>query len=151
MIFCKGNINICLWPVRVSNSWSILGSQKFLFTSVCIASGIKSSLFSLSNIGLGELDPDLMQKLENLESLNLSSNQLSKIPLTIELPKLKKLDVSQNALTSLDFISQFPARRFETAKACFQRPSANQFQQWNCKKQIRHKMSAVRVKTCFHF
>ena len=50
-----------------------------------------------------------MQKLENLESLNLSSNQLSKIPLTIELPKLKKLDVSQNALTSLDFISQFPA------------------------------------------
>ena len=74
-----------------------------------MASGIKSSLFSLSNIGLGELDPDLMQKLENLESLNLSSNQLSKIPLTIELPKLKKLDVSQNALTSLDFISQFPA------------------------------------------
>ena len=66
-------------------------------------------MFSLSNIGLGELDPDLMQKLENLESLNLSSNQLSKIPLTIELPKLKKLDVSQNALTSLDFISQFPA------------------------------------------
>lgn len=56
-----------------------------------------------------ELDPELIQKLENLESLNLSNNQLSKIPLTIELPKLTLLDVSHNSLASLDFLPQFSA------------------------------------------
>ena len=63
---------------------------------------------SLSNLHLTELDKELMQKLVNLESLDLSQNQLTEIAADIKLNKLKKLNVSHNQLPNLDFLNQFP-------------------------------------------
>ena len=74
-----------------------------------IQNGVQFCSCSLSNLHLTELDEALMQKLINLETLNLSQNQLTSIPSDLKLDKLKKLDISQNNLTDLDFLSQFSA------------------------------------------
>lgn len=51
---------------------------------------------------LGQLIPDSIAGLENLEELNLSSNILETLPESIGLLlKLKTLDVSSNKLTAL--------------------------------------------------
>ena len=75
----------------------------FTNTSLCIF-----VCFSLSNLGLAEIDAKLFEQMVNLQTLNLSKNQLETIPESIALQKLKKLDVSENKLTSIDYVSQFP-------------------------------------------
>ena len=63
--------------------------------------------FSFSGMELAELDVNIFHKVQNLETLNLSKNNLKSIPSDLGLSKLKKMDVSENKLDSLEFVSQF--------------------------------------------
>jgi Leucine-rich repeat (LRR) protein len=63
---------------------------------------------SFSNMNLTELSKTVFNKLSNLESLNLSKNSIKTLPDELGLDKLKKLDISENKLDSLEFVSQFP-------------------------------------------
>lgn len=58
-------------------------------------------------MGFETLSPEVFRKMPGLTNLNLSQNKLSDFPADIGLSKLKVLDVSDNLLSSLDFVSQF--------------------------------------------
>lgn len=49
-----------------------------------------------------------LNEMQNLEYLNLSSNQITAIPLNCKLNKIKELNLSNNKLNSFDFLNYFP-------------------------------------------
>ena len=64
---------------------------------------------SLSDLGIAELKSEVLGRLVSLEDLNISENNVSKIPPDLCLPKLRKLNCSDNMLKSAQFVEQFPA------------------------------------------
>ncbi|XP_069135106.1 leucine-rich repeat and WD repeat-containing protein 1-like [Argopecten irradians] len=63
---------------------------------------------NLSDRNLESLDPEVMNQLVSLTTLDLSNNNISSIPKEIRLQNLTTLDVSDNQLTSVSFGDNFP-------------------------------------------
>ena len=58
---------------------------------------------------LDELESTALRRYQSLETLNLSKNNLRVFPADLRLPRLRRLDVRENRLVSVEFIAQFPA------------------------------------------
>ena len=64
--------------------------------------------FSLSDKDIsGCLDSREIQKLKNLNVLDISQNNITEIPVLLQLPNLETLDCSYNNLQSLQFLHNF--------------------------------------------
>ena len=66
------------------------------------------SVNSLSDLGLTSIPAELLQKLPNLENLDLSKNKLTAIEFDGTLPQIKTLSFSSNQLSNVDGLSAFP-------------------------------------------
>ena len=64
--------------------------------------------FSLSDKDIdGCLDSRVIQKLKNLNVLDISQNNITEIPELLQLPNLETLDCSYNDLQSIQFLNNF--------------------------------------------
>ncbi|XP_033748597.1 leucine-rich repeat and WD repeat-containing protein 1-like [Pecten maximus] len=68
----------------------------------------KIESLNLSDKNLTMLDPNVMNQLVALTTLDLSNNNISSIPDNIRLPKLTTLDISDNEISSVSFGENFP-------------------------------------------
>jgi len=66
------------------------------------------SVNSLSDLGLTSIPAELLQKLPNLENLDMSKNKLTAIEFDGTLPQIKTLSFSSNQLSNVDGLSAFP-------------------------------------------
>ena len=62
----------------------------------------------LSAMQIKDVDTSLFNQLVKLEDLNLSQNRISTFPSDLILPKLKRLDLSDNTISQLHFLKNFP-------------------------------------------
>jgi len=63
---------------------------------------------SLSGRKFKRIDRTVLQKMTSLTALNLSDNQLRLLPSCVGLTALRHLDVSENCLSSLEFVEKMP-------------------------------------------
>ena len=61
---------------------------------------------SLSGQKLKSIHHEAFKKMTSLSALNLSNNELKSLPCSLGLQGLRRLDVSDNCLQSLEFIEQ---------------------------------------------
>ncbi len=103
----NGNINESANSnANVPAEWNVLDLSNRDLTSVSIDIFNDTSLteLNLSHNNLTGALPSQVQKLRNLEILNLSDNQFTGVPAEVgQLKKLKILDLSNNELTGLPY------------------------------------------------
>jgi len=63
---------------------------------------------SLSGRRVKRIDRTAFQKMTSLTALNLSDNELRMFPATADLGALRRLDVADNCLSSLEFVEKMP-------------------------------------------
>jgi len=63
---------------------------------------------NLSSMQIKDIDASLFNQLSKLEDLDLSKNRILSFPSGVILPALKKLDLSDNTISQLDFLKNFP-------------------------------------------
>lgn len=62
----------------------------------------------MKNLGLTDFDLQMFSQMSNVEEMDISGNLLETIPHCIYLPKLRRLNCSQNKFTDLTFVQHFP-------------------------------------------
>ena len=65
------------------------------------------SSFSMSDRGLTELSAEALSQLQMVDTLDLSLNKLKSFP-DVTLPRVTTLDVSENELVDVNFVTNFP-------------------------------------------
>jgi len=63
---------------------------------------------SLSGRRLKRIERTVLQEMTSLTSLNLSDNQLRLFPSCVGLTALRHLDISENCLSSVEFVEKMP-------------------------------------------
>ena len=61
----------------------------------------------MSDRGLTELSADALSQLQMVDTLDLSLNKLKSFP-DVTLPRVTTLDVSENELVDVNFVTNFP-------------------------------------------
>ena len=63
-------------------------------------------LFSISGCKIKYLDKNAFERMTRLKELNLSHNELRIMPGDLTMPQLRRLDISDNCLSSMDFLEK---------------------------------------------